>query len=418
MGMERLQAYPFAVLVLIPVTAILLGFYPFRATENSVTALSDKAPVNHLVVITSGPVEKAKTFRIDAMLPTGEPIFLYFAKDTLLPAYLDTIMVYVRLTPPSVSYSQRTMLTGYVPKGAWMMLHPNKRPWYSTAKGLQLRLVERYRELGIRGQELATLSALTLGYRDDLEQDTKHAFQAAGAMHVLAVSGLHTGILMTVLLALLTCFGRWQPLYNEQLKQFILSVVIIFCLWCYAALTGWTPSVVRSVIMCTIYLAAIAFHRQGVSLNTVFAAAFFILLFRPMDLYTVSFQLSFAAVIAIIVFVPFMNAFLPVPYNVPKVVEISMRYLRDLITVSVAAQLGTMPFTLYYYGQFSTYFLLTNIVVLPLAFVIIGLAIITLSFGAIPYLGEGLAWLLNAAVWCLNHYTAWIETLPFALLTI
>ena len=416
--MERLQAYPLAVLVLIPVTAILLGLYPFGSARRLTTILPDQKPANHLVVITSEPVEKAKSFRLDAILPTGENIFLYFEKDTLLPAYLDTVLVYTRLAVPQTPYSIKAKMTGYVPKGAWTILHPNTRPWYKTAKGWQLRLVARYRELGIAGQELATLSALTLGYRDDLEPDTKHAFQAAGAMHILAVSGLHTGILMTVLLALLTCFGRWKPLYDERLRQMLLSGAVVLLLWCYAALTGWTPSVVRSVIMCTIYMAAITFHRQGVSLNTVFAAAFFILIFRPMDLFSVSFQLSFAAVIAILIFVPVLNALIPIPYYWPKPIEKPLLYIRDLITVSLAAQAGTMPFTLYYYGQFSTYFLLTNLVVIPLAFVIIGLSIATLTIGAIPYVGEGLAYLLNTAVWCLNHYTAWIESLPFALITI
>ncbi len=393
----------------------------------------DTEPHYQSAVLQSDLTERARTYRADALSEDGEHIFLYFAKDSLLPAYGDTVLVYTRLCAPEPigSFDYATYLlrqgitaTGYVPKGQWLVLAPSQRPWYATAKGWQLHLKERYAELGISGQELATLSALTLGYREDLEKDIKRAFQTAGAMHVLAVSGLHTGILMSVLIALLTGFGYWRPLYDERAKQFLINGLIIIFLWCYAAVTGWSPSVVRSVIMCTLLLLAEVFHRQGISLNAVFAAAVFILLFRPMDLYSVSFQLSFAAVIAIIVFVPVFNSLLPVPYRLPYRLKKVLRYCRDLVTVSIAAQLGTLPFTLYYFGQFSTYFLLTNIVILPLAFVIMLLALITITLSAIPlvsaipYLVDGLSWLLNASVYLLNHYVLWIESLPYAVITL
>lgn len=342
-----------------------------------------------------------------------------------MPVMGDTLLVRTELREPksttSFDYSTYLLRQGIVATAyaaRWRVIGENHRPWYQSARGWQQRLIELYRELGIEGEEEATLSALTLGYRENLDIETRQAFAAAGATHILAVSGLHTGIVFAVLLALLTCFGRFKPYYDETGKRLLLSATIILLLWFYAAITGWTPSVVRSVLMCMFVSLAWSIHRHN-SINIIFATAFFILLVRPQDLYSMSFQLSFAAVTAIVLFVPGFNKLLPVPHTWPNWVGVPLRYVRDIITVSMAAQIGTMPITIYYFGQFSTYFLLTNLLVLPLTFIIISLALVTIVLGALwPTVGmiaaNGLKW----CVWGLNHYVGWIESLPHATITI
>ncbi|MCQ2347903.1 MAG: ComEC/Rec2 family competence protein [Paludibacteraceae bacterium] len=266
----------------------------------------------------------------------------------------------------------------------------------ASSQRLQQRLVSRYAELGIKGAELGTLSALTLGYRVHLDKQVKHAFMAAGAMHVLAVSGLHTGILLSVLLSLLTLFGRYRPLYEERGKQVALTLVLILLLVGYAFLTGCSPSVVRSVWMASLGLVAVALRRRTAIFNIIFASAFFILLVHPNDLFSISFQLSYAAVLAIVLFMEGWERLAP---------------HTGLIGVSIAAQVGTLPIALHYFGQMSNYFLLTNLLVIPLAWLMMVGGVALFTVGWWQPLGVLIAKGLNGLTYALNHSVAWIETL-------
>lgn len=281
----------------------------------------------------------------------------------------------------------------------------------------QKALVERYRSLGVSGDALGTISALTLGYKGELNKEVIGDFRRSGAAHVLAVSGLHTGIIYAVLLYLLTCCKKRIPLYEERFKRCLISGVCIVCLWVYAYLTGMTPSVVRSVIMFSLAEVAHMLYRDRFSLNVVFFSAAVILAFRPTDLFSVSFQLSYAAVIAIVVASPLFS--LPALYKMrPQALSKAVRYVYGLVTVSLAAQLGTLPITLLVFRQMSNYFLLTNLIVLPLASVLVPLGFVTLLLGGIPYVGDAL-------VWCLQHGTElmlaavnWVQSLPGAFVQI
>ena len=181
------------------------------------------------------------------------------------------------------------------------MVRPGDRTSLSSiARRVQRWLYERYGALGIRGSEQATLGALTLGYKEDLDPALKQAFQRSGAAHILAVSGLHTGIIYSVLLSLLTLGGSRKPLYENKTGRRALSLAVIITMWGYAFLTGLTPSVVRSVVMISVLEVGRMLYRHGNTLNCVLFAAWAILLVRPLDLFSVSFQLSFAAVVAIV----------------------------------------------------------------------------------------------------------------------
>lgn len=269
----------------------------------------------------------------------------------------------------------------------------------SYSRQVQQRLVNRYAELGISDRELGTLSALTLGDRTNLDKQVRKSFSAAGAMHVLAVSGLHTGILLLVLINLLTVFGWRKPLYDERGKRTVLTIVLIALLIGYAFLTGCSPSVVRSVWMASLCLVAVMLYRRPAILNIIFASAFFILLFHPNDLFSISFQLSYAAVLAIVLFAGGWERLIP---------------HTGLIGVSIAAQLGTLPIALCYFGQMSNYFLLTNLLVIPLAWLMMmgGLAFFTVGWW--QPLGLLIAKGLNVLTYSLNEGVTWIESLPGA----
>ena len=269
---------------------------------------------------------------------------------------------------------------------------------------MQERLYGRLAAAGLTGDELATVGALTLGYKEDLDKDLRRHFQASGAAHVLAVSGLHTGIIYALLIGLLTLGGRRKPLYENRWGRWALSLVIIVTMWGYAWLTGMTPSVVRAVLMVSLFEIGRMMHRQSFSLNTIAAAAVLILFVRPTDLWSVSFQLSFAATAAIVSLTPAL------PWNEGKWPRI-VTYALGIVIVSIAAQLGTLPITMYYFHQFSTYFLLTNLIVLPLATVLVPIGLITIALGGctVGLVAGKVTW---ALAWAMNHSVEWIESLP------
>lgn len=276
-------------------------------------------------------------------------------------------------------------------------LFPVPRYQAPTANRWQAALVERYRSMGLTGDALGTVSALTLGYKGDLDRGVIQSFQRSGAAHVLAVSGLHTGLVYVMIVFLITLGKKIKPLYESTFWRALQSVLILLLLWGYAVLTGLSPSVVRSALMLTLVEIARFCARPPLTLNIVLFSAALILAFRPSDLFNVSFQLSYSAVISIVVFSPLFT-----------------QHRFDLVWVSMAAQLGTIPFTLYYFHQLSNYFLLTNLIVLPLATILVPLGLATLVLGTVPYLGTILVWCLQKGTELMLIAVNWVQSLPGA----
>jgi competence protein ComEC len=291
------------------------------------------------------------------------------------------------------------------------VFHPLRKPWQKTPpNALQTTLYQRLADTGLADDELATVGALTLGYKEDLEPELKRHFQASGAAHVLAVSGLHTGIIYGLLLWLLTLGGRFKPLYENRWGRWTISLIIIAAMWGYAWLTGMTPSVVRAVLMVTIFEIGRMAYRQAFSLNTIAAAAVLILLIHPSDLWNISFQLSFAATFSIVAVAGTIRYF-DLSRSRSLVFRKLMTYIIGILIVSLAAQLGTIPITAFYFKQMSVYFLLTNLIVLPLASILVPLGLTTIALG-----GCGLGTVIGKATWgvawLMNHSVEWIESLP------
>ena len=285
---------------------------------------------------------------------------------------------------------------------------PPKYPLRPAPNALQERLYGRLASAGLEGDELATVGALTLGYKEALRKELRQHFQVSGAAHVLAVSGLHTGILYGVIVWLLTLGGRFRPMHENRIGRRTLSLVIIAAMWGYAWLTGMTPSVVRAVVMVTLFEIGRMVYRQALSLNTIAAAAFLILAARPTDLWSVSFQLSFAATTAIVMGVKAYP--LPLPEGKGVLGRIAQFFL-GIIMVSLAAQVGTLPVTVHYFGQVSTYFLLTNLIVLPIATILVPCGLVSISLGG-STIGVLFSKLTYGLAWLMNHTTGWIEHLP------
>ena len=282
--------------------------------------------------------------------------------------------------------------------------YPLRKPWQKTEpNATQTALYQRLADGGLSGDELATVGALTLGYKEDLDKALRRHFQASGAAHVLAVSGLHTGIIYVLLAWLMTLGGRFKPLYENRWGRGAISLAIIGTMWGYAWLTGMTPSVVRAVVMVSLYESGKILRRNSPTLNTIAAAAVLILLVRPSDLWSVSFQLSFAATFAIVI----MANGEWTRWRMPKIAK----YVLGIIVVSLAAQLGTLPITMFYFKQVSCYFLLANLCVLPIATLLVPCGLISIALGG-SVAGVYFSKITWSLAWLMNHSVAWIESLP------
>lgn len=209
-------------------------------------------------------------------------------------------------------------------------------------------ILDFYKSLNLTNEEYSLLSALTLGYKDSLSDDIKQSFRVTGTSHVLAVSGMHVGIIYGAIFFIFSLFPRSK----KHLK--IQQTIIILVLWCYAFITGLSPSVIRAVIMLTIFCISNIYNRRGSTYNTISLAAFLILLINPFYLFDIGFQLSFAAVLSICFFYPILS----------RLLDVKKKYLKpiwNLFTLSVAAQIGTFPICIHYFGTFPTYFFLSRL---------------------------------------------------------
>lgn len=293
--------------------------------------------------------------------------------------------------------------TGFVPPGNCRILRNHK--YYSLRKvALDVRdkIIDHYKALGFDRETLSILAALTVGYKEDLSEEIRESFSVSGASHVLALSGLHIGFIY----GFLAFFLSFLPNKSKGF-QILKAFIIILLLWIFAFITGLSPSVVRSVIMFSVFLLSGLFIGKLFSFNSLCIAAFAMLLFRPTWLFDVGFQLSFCAVGAILIIQPWLTS--KIRYK-NKVVQ----YIGGLLTVSVAAQIGTAPLVLLYFSRFSTHFLLTNLVVIPLVFLIIHAAVIMLLFSPLPVIQQMFADVTQYLISLLIRSVHYVEQLPFS----
>ena len=290
----------------------------------------------------------------------------------------------------------------YLKYDQYQIINQNHGLWLRRfSNNIRQNLLGIYKQNNISGNEFAVLSALTLGYKNELTPELKESFSASGAMHVLAVSGLHVGIIYIILCKLLFF------LQKRKYGQYLQSLIIIAILFFYALLTGLSDSVLRATIMFTFITAGKMFKRQLSVYNSIAASAFILLLTNPYSVMNVGFQLSYAAVISIVFFQPKIYALLQIEKRIPD-------YIWQLISVSIAAQIGTFPITIYYFDQFPLYFIITNIVIIPVVTLIIYSAFFLFIFSFSQVITLLISKIIYGLTWFLNKSILMIENLPYA----
>jgi competence protein ComEC len=252
--------------------------------------------------------------------------------------------------------------------------------------------------------ENSLLEALLIGFTDDMDPALLKAFADTGVIHIIAISGLHLALICHLLELLFNQLGR------NTAGRWIKYILIIFCLWGYSLFSGASPSVIRAAMMFSLVLFARNMLRQPDLYNILAASAFLLLCFDPNWLWDTGFQLSYTAVLSLALFsIPVKTLF--VPQN--KI----LKALWGAASVSIAAQILITPVCLYYFRRFPTYFLISNMLAVPLSSGILLGGILLCIFHWVPPAGIFLGWLLKLMIICLNGFIQFVSHLPAAVVT-
>ena len=249
----------------------------------------------------------------------------------------------------------------------------------------------------------ALLQALLLGEKSNLDPEIKQAYVSAGAMHVLAVSGLHVGI---VLLFINFFFKIFEFRKRGKTYHITKSAIILLIIWIFAGITGFSPSITRATTMFSFLVIGKALSRNTNIYNSLAIAAFMLLFHNPFALLSVGFQLSFLAVFGIAFFHPKI-------YPLIYFKNTLARKTWELTSVSISAQLTTFPLALLYFHQFPVYFLLSNLVVIPFAFIIVISGLVLIMVSPFQIISGYLAYALDHVVHLLNYLVLGVEKLPY-----
>lgn len=368
--------------------------------------------------------EKTNTYQIvglathivnkDSAQKVRGKLIAYFQKDSLAAALKYGDIIYMefdiqRVRPPQnpSAFNFKKFLSNqnifhqvYRRSGQWYSSGENEgNPVISYAHKMRQKALDALEENGIKGREFSVASALLLGYREYLDEDLQREFAGAGAMHILCVSGLHVGI---IFLSLNLILGFLTKLPRGRLLK---TLIIIILIWFYAAITGFSPSVLRASTMFSFVALGQSFRQSSNIYNTLAASALILIIMDPFIVKRIGFQLSYIAVISIV-------WLQPVFYKQLYFKNKALKYAWGIITVSLAAQLGTGPLALYYFNQFPNYFLLTNLAVIPLTGIIIKSGIFFFLSSPVGFLSQLAGIFLSFMVYILHSAVRFIESLP------
>ncbi len=366
--------------------------------------------------------EKTNSFQATAQIfkknkKLGKAI-IYFKKDSLSEKINmgDNIIFHSTLSeinnsnnPDEFDYKKylsfhNIFMQTYVNSNGWKLINIKGRKniliFPQQVRNKLLKILFKY---GVKDKEYQIASAIILGYKNGLSSEIKQSYAASGAMHILAVSGLHVGIIYLVFSYLL------RALIRTKKFQWINTLLLILIIWFYAIITGLSPSIQRAAIMFSFIIIGYSLKRPVNIYNSIFLSAFLLLLINPYIITEIGFQLSYLAVLGIVTLYPKIYGLWPMKL-----------YLFDkiwaLVSVSVSAQIATLPVTLYYFHQFPIFFILTNVIVVPLVTIILYLGIALFMFSFWPWLALSLGASLSFIIKLLNTIVINVESFRFSII--
>lgn len=362
-------------------------------------------------------LEVERTFTGDEMQNTSGKVYFYWPKRLGSPPLFYGDRILLKGTPEPIAppgnpeeFDYRRFLTfrnifhqQFFRGDEWVLLNraTEKDVFYYSLLAREWAITQLARH--VEGErELAIAMALTLGVTDGIDNELQGAYASSGAMHVLAVSGLHVGILYAIVALLL------RPFRDTARGKWLVAAISLTALWSFAFVTGLSPSVQRAVMMFTFVAIGRAMGRGSNIYNTLAASAFVLLLFNPYLVMSVGFQLSYLAVIGIV------TLHRPL-YLLWEPASAALDWIWRISCIAIAAQLSTFALGLLYFHQFPVYFMVSNLFVIPGATVILVLSIAVIAFSFIPIIASTLGALLQLCVQIVNAGVFAVEDLPYSL---
>ncbi|HPG55682.1 MAG: ComEC/Rec2 family competence protein [Paludibacteraceae bacterium] len=366
-----------------------------------------------IATIIETPTEKPRSVLITVDLQNKainsykSVLFLQKDSNALNLSEGDKIITHVRLKETDLSFfnNKGIYATAYVTSTQWYLMKINtKFSLKNKANKASKALLGVFKDF-INPNNFGLISALTFGDTSSLNSEIKQDFAKSGSSHVLSVSGLHIGIIYIAFSFIFSFLGK------NKIGTIFKHICIILCIWIYAFLCGLPPSVVRSAAMLSLISGAYIFQKKSATYNAVFFSAFLMLLYEPMYLYDIGFQLSYCAVLSILIFHKKIYKLIPLKNKI-------LDNIWSLTSVSIAAQLGTFPISLYYFHQFPTYFLLSNYIAIPCSTLLIYLSICLFFTSFIPIISGFIKTVINYIAEYMQDGISYICNFPYASINI
>ena len=304
------------------------------------------------------------------------------------------------------AFLMRRGITGqvFLKEQDWMSLdEKDANPLFAFSYRFRDKLTASLRKCGLKDHEFGVAAAILLGYDDFLEDEMRQKYVAAGSMHILCVSGMHVGIIY-LLASLMLGFLR-----KKEWHKALRNILLLAILWFYALIAGLSPSILRAALMLSFVIVGDLLHRKGFAINSIAASAFVLLCVNPMNLFELGFLLSYSAVVGIVVLQR------PI-YGLIYVKNKLLNKIWNITAVALAAQVATIPFTLFYFRQFTTYFWLSNLFMTPISFVVVMGGMLLLLLSWVPYVNLVLGYLVWGMIYLMNRVVVWIDGLPFSII--
>lgn len=270
-------------------------------------------------------------------------------------------------------------------------------------------VISSLRNSSLSHDAFSICSALIVGYDDEIDSEVMNSFSHSGTLHMLSVSGLHTGVIYSILMFVFSFIDK-----NNRFK-ISRSVIIVFCLFLFVLITGISPSVLRASLMFSLIIIGKAFYRESNSYNTLFLSAFILLIANPFLIYDIGFLLSYTAVFGIIYLYPKLSSIYVFDNKL-------LSWLWSGACISIAATIFTLPITLYYFHQFPVWFIISNLLVIPIGLFVMFAGIALVVVKKITFLNSIITYIINQStelmLWLTNltnhEKIGYIDYIPFS----
>lgn len=382
------------------------SFYEYHLKENSTVILQV-----HAVLKPGNYYQKyeANVLRVDGKKTTGTLLLNIKTAPSSIPLNVDDQLflqpslkeLNPPLNPHQFHYKSYLAKQGiyhqiYSEKGQFLRLNSKVNTLFGLSEKVRTQIQESLKKHHFTKDELAVMNALLLGQRQEISKALIADYQRAGAVHILAVSGLHVGVLLLLLSFV------FKPLESIKYGKFLKTITIVFLLWMFAFIAGLSASVVRAVTMFTFLAIGMSFRKKNVIEFSFISSLLFLLVIKPMFLFDVGFQLSYFAVFGIL----WTQSKLYSLWK-PKIKIID--YFWQLVTVSIAAQIGILPLSIYYFQQFPGLFLFSNLVIVPFLGAILMGGVFVIITSILEILPSFLAEIYGTIISCMNQFVRWIS---------